>query len=191
MAARTGMATLITRLRSMGEAGTADYSISGVAHWSDDQLQQILDSYRMEITREELASRSEFVSSGSAVYKDYYTTHRNFEEASGGSAVWDVEDGDGDSVGTANYAVNYEAGHLRFTADTLGASYYLTARSYNLNRAAAELWERKAAHYAIAYDFGADGARFDRSQMSKQALEMAKSFRNKGGVVVGRLVRTD
>jgi len=189
--ARAGMATLIARLRSMCEAGTADYAVAGTTYWSDDELQAILDSHRMEITRENLVSRSEYVSSGSAVYKDYFSAFRNFEEASGGSAVWDVEDGDGDSIGTANYSVNYDAGHLRFTSDTLNASYYLTARSYNINRAAAEVWQRKAAHYASSYDFAADGARFDRSQMHAHALDMVKHFKNAGGIAIGRLVRTD
>jgi len=44
------MADLITELRGMAEAGTADYSIIGSAgttnYWDDGQLQNVLDVHR-------------------------------------------------------------------------------------------------------------------------------------------------
>ena len=37
--ARAGMANLITEMRVLCQAGTADYSVAGVAYFSDDQIQ--------------------------------------------------------------------------------------------------------------------------------------------------------
>ncbi len=192
MAARAGMGNLITRLRSMTEAGTADYSLAGDTHWSDEQLQGVLDGHRETFVREPLRSEPEYVGDGDLEYHDYYVEgRRNLEEAAGGSAVWDVEDGSGATLGTANYTVNYEAGHIRVTADTEGSAFYLSGRAYNLERAAADVWERKAAHAAKGYFFQADGASFHREQVYEHCLKMAAHYRGQGGVKVGRLFRSD
>lgn len=188
---RAGMVNLITRLRSMTEAGAVDYNIAGVTHWTDVQLQGILDGHRSQLARSALNPEYEYVAEGSAVYKDYFTEHRNFEEAAGGAAVWDVEDGQGESVGTASYTVNYEAGHIRFTTDTEGTAYYLTARTFDMKRAAAEVWERKASHAAKGYFFTADGASYHREQVYEHCLKMAEQYRENAGVRVVRMFRSD
>lgn len=191
MAARAGLATLIERLRSMTDAGTADYDVAGETHWSDDQLQAVLDAHRADFVRDALRAAPEYVADGAAEYRDYYTSRRNLEEAASGSAAWDLEDGSGESVDTADYTVSYDASHIRFAADTEGASYYLSGRAYNLNRAAAVVWERKAAHAAAGYGFTADGATYRREQAYQHCLEMAQHYRGLGGVKVGRLFRSD
>jgi hypothetical protein len=112
--------------------------------------------------------------------------------AASGTAAWVVEDATGEAVGTANYTVNYEAGNVRFMADTDGTAYYLSGRSFEVNKAAASVWEKKAAHVVDAYDFAADGASFKRSQMHDHCLRMAAQFRNLAvGMKVGRLFRSD
>jgi len=54
MAARTGMNDLITELRGMTNAGSADTTIAGTAYWSDNQLQAILDRNRFDQDRLQL-----------------------------------------------------------------------------------------------------------------------------------------
>lgn len=175
----------------MCEAGTADYTLAGVAHWSDDQLQQTLDDNREEITHFALSNRVEYGSGGSATYKDYFYPFKDLEESTSGTAAFDVEDSTGASAGTADFAINYDASHIRFNSDTEGATYYLTGRSYNIKRAAAQVWERKAAHYVNAYDFAADGARFDRSQMHAHALKMSEHYRGSSGIKISTLIREE
>lgn len=192
MSARSGMANLILRLRGMTEAGTADYTLAGVAYWSDDQLQAVLDSHRTDLARELLRSESEYAAADTEEWHNYYIDgHANFEEAASGTAVWDVEDSSGDTLGTANYTVNYDAGHIRVTADTEGEDYYLNARAYDLNAAAGEVWEKKASHAAKGYAFSADGASFHREQVYDHCLKMAEHYRGKNGMVVARLFRSD
>jgi hypothetical protein len=185
------MRTLIRKLRAMTEAGKSDYTLAEVTYWQDDQLQDLLDEHRQELVQVALSPRWENVD-GSAEYHNYFIPrqYRHFEEA-GADSAWSIEDGNGSAIGTAAYTVNYEAGRVRFTNDTEGAGRYLSALVFDLNRAAAEVWERKAAHYAPAYDFAADGASYKRSQMHAHCLEMAARYRGKGGLVVGRLVRDD
>jgi hypothetical protein len=188
---RAGLATIIRRLRELTSAGTADYALAGTTYWTDDQLQAELDAHRMDFVREGLRAETEFVA-GAEETHNYYTTRRNLEEAASGTAAWVVEDATGAAVGTANYTVNYEAGQVRFTADTDGTAYYLSGRSFDVNKAAASVWEKKAAHAWDAYDFAADGASFKRSQMHDHCLKMAAQFRSLAvGIKVSRLFRSD
>lgn len=49
--------------------------------------------------------------------------------------------------------------------------------TYDLNAAAADIWQEKAATPAQDYDFSADGARYDRSQVYEQAMAQARYYR--------------
>lgn len=189
--ARDGMAWLINEIRAACDLGTADYTVNSVSFWSDDQIQTELDKHRTDYNRVLLNYVTDY-DGGTAVYVNYYAPAVGYyEDATGGTAVWAVEDSDGDTIGTADYTANYQNGHIRFDEDRGGTAYYLRARSYNINRAAAAIWRRKAAHYALAYDFAADNQRFNRSQMQKAALEMAKQYDAKGGVMSVKMVRGD
>lgn len=48
--------------------------------------------------------------------------------------------------------------------------------TYDLNRAASELWLMKAGLFSQDYDFQADGASYTRSQMYEQALKQARIY---------------
>lgn len=48
--------------------------------------------------------------------------------------------------------------------------------TYDLNRAAAEIWEQKAALLAGKFDFSADGGNYSRSQAYQQALGMSRYY---------------
>lgn len=54
--------------------------------------------------------------------------------------------------------------------------------TYNLNLAAAEVWEQKAASLAGKFDFSADGGNYSRSQAFQQAMGMARYYRGRAGV---------
>jgi len=56
--------------------------------------------------------------------------------------------------------------------------------TWDLNKAAAEGWRRKAAKVVTAYDVQADDAKLSRSQMFKQFMQMAKLYANKSISVV-------
>jgi len=191
MSARTGLSTLIETLRAWCNAGTADYSVAGTTYWTDEQLQHVLDRYRADYHRYPLTAVEEINESNEVIYRNYYAPKGFYEEAGGGSAVWTVEDSTGKDVGTASYTANYEAGHIYFTSDTGGSAYYLTARTYDMHRAAADVWRQKAAHFAGRFDWRAGEHQVSASQLYKQALAMAQYYDQIAPVRVVRLSRSD
>ena len=51
--------------------------------------------------------------------------------------------------------------------------------TYDLNAAAADIWEEKAAAIAENFDFSADGGKFSRSQKYEQYKKNARTFSSK------------
>lgn len=190
MAARTGMANLIKRLRVITHIGTADFTVNSVAYYSDDFVEDTLDTYRMDINRRPIQPIVEY-NGGTAQYFTYYLGYGNLEEPTSGDQYFQIEDSDGANVGTANYTLDPLAGVVRFSADQGGTAYYLTARSYNLNRAAADIFREKASWAAEGYDFAADQQRFNRSQKYRHYKELAAEYDKKGGVMSVQMVRSD
>jgi hypothetical protein len=194
------MANLILRLRALANAGTAEHTIAngGESFFSDNHLQDILDANVTFMRNEPLRWIPEAVGGGVSEWHDCKTGWRDFEEASSGSANWTVRDGLGAIQGTAGYTPNYIDGIIRFTTNQAGTAYYLTARSYDLYGAAADLWLRRQAFYANGYQFQGDGQSFARQQAFDHALNMetrmraqAGQNRQRGSMRSNTFVRTD
>lgn len=175
---RTGMSELVSTLRGMTNAGTADYSIAGVSYWSDEEMERALDRHRVNVFREELYPREGYVAGGSIEYTEYLSRFGNLEQ---GTAALYIQDSVGSAIGTADYSVDYALGVVTFTADQAGSARYLQARSYNLNAAAADVWRMKAGHAASKFDFSTDGHTINRSQMQKMAMDMVRFYEEQGG----------
>lgn len=164
MAARAGMANLITTLRAYtSEAGTVTYS--------DDTLQGVLDSTRR--THKMLPVRSMDTESPYVDYLFPFQVGEWVEENQTGSG-WSLVDSDGDAA--PSYTVNYQARLITFAGDTSNTTYYLSCREYDLNAAAAEIWRRKAAAVAAQVDFETDNHRFAASQKLKHYMEQAAYY---------------
>jgi len=175
--ARTGMSALLTEFRGLAEAGTSEYSVAGTSYWSDDQLQDVLDIHRKDVIFEPLQMYPVQIAGGSLGYYDYRSSYGYYEATTGGSAVLYLQDSTGANVGTANYTTDARRGQFQFSVNQMGTVYYLTGRSYDLNAAAADIWRRKAAHYApTSFDFSTDNHSIHRSQVYKHCKEMADYF---------------
>lgn len=185
--ARTGMSDLITELRGMCDAGTADFAIGTISYWSDDHLQGVLDLRRTDINHEYIEPTSTVNSSNVVEYKEFYTPYRNLES---GSLLY-IQDANGAVVGTADYSVDYSNGHITFTNTTAGSILHLTARSYDLNMAAADVWKRKAANAAKMFDFSTDNHSVKRGQFMAACMSMAATFESRAGIQTGDMIRTD
>lgn len=185
MTARTGLANLIEELRGMCEAGTADYTVGATAYWNDDQMQNILDTHRKDIVFEQLQMYPTQIAGGSLSYNDYRSSFGYYEATTGGTAIFYVQDSTGAVQGTALYTPDYRRGQIQFASNQSGTVYYLTGRSYDLDAAAAEVWRRKAAHYApTSFDFSTDNHSVRRSQVYQHCLEMAQHFEGKSASAV-------
>lgn len=191
MAARTGLANLITRLRNMTQAGTADYTVSGTTYWSDNHLQDILDIHRVDIYREKLAVQETYDADGEVIFHEYYSSFSNLEEAASGTTIWVVTNAEGSHIGTADYTASYITGHLRFAVDQEGSARYLTARTYNLQIAAAAIWEHRMGNLHSAYSFSSDGQKFDRDQWFQHCVKMVEHYESLSGPQFVPLLRED
>jgi hypothetical protein len=176
MAARTGMSELIEVLRGMGNAGTADSTVGTVTYWSDEQLQRILDANRLNVYQEPIYPAESFQGTS----YEYQSQWDNYEQTTGGTAIFYLEDGTGAKVSSSAYSVDYLNGHITFTADTAGALYYLTGRSYDLNAAAAEVWRQKASQSAVSqFDWSTDNMSVKRSQVQANYQNQADYYQGK------------
>lgn len=194
MTARAGMAELITELRGMAEAGTADYVVGAGTYWDDTQLQNILDLHRHDLAFEQLEMYPVQVAAGSLSYQDYRSQYTFFEATTGGTAIFYLQDSTGATIGTTNYTPDYRRGQFQFSTDQRGSVYYLTGRSYDLNASAADIWRRKAAHYApTSFDFSTDNHSVSRSQVYAHCLEMSNYFESMSNdsIQVVSLFRSD
>ena len=184
-AARVGMSDLVTELRGMTEAGAGDYTIAGTPYWSDLQIQNVLDTNRTDVVFEQLQPLPTYgTTNGTLIYKTYKSGNGYYEATTGGTEIFYVQDGTGAIAGTSLWTADYRRGQITFSADTSGTTYYLTGRSYDLEAAAAEVWRRKASHYANSFDFSTDNHSISRSQVYKHCLEMAEYYESKSASAV-------
>ncbi len=178
--ARTGMSTLISTMRGLCNLGTNDYTLGTSAYWHDDHIQTVLDRHKMTVVEDELQEVVNTISGGSTEYKIFHSHFGNYEETTGGSSIFTVEDATGALIGTASYSVDYANGIVTFGADQQGSARYLTGYSYDIYSAAAEIYTMKAGAYAEFVNFKTDNMSVDRGSAIKQCLNMAKEYAMKG-----------
>lgn len=188
MTARTGMSDLIQTLRMMCDAGTADFTAGTVNYWTDTQLQSQLDQRRRDHFFVPLGDAiAQVDSGGTVIYKDYQFKYGWLES---GSLLF-LQEAGGSVIGTADYSVDCETGHITFDNDTHGSAYYLTGRSYDINLAAADTWRRKASSAAMMYDIDTDNHDLKRSQYMVHCRHMADFYAGEAGPQSADLIRSD
>lgn len=188
--ARSGMAALIEELRGLTEAGTAEYTLGTTSYWSDNSLQDVMDLHRMDLRFAPLHSYPEQGLGGTLQWFEYRSPYGYFEATTGGTAILWLQDSTGATIGTALWSADYRRGVFTFGSNAGGTAIYLTGRSYDLNAAAAEVWRKKASHYApSAFDFSTDNHRVDRSQVYDHALQMANYFEGMSGGAIQTVER--
>ena len=176
MAARTSMASLITNLRGLTSAGSAEYTVNAVSMWTDEQLQTVLDRHVTYVKDQQLRPEETLESGGSVAYYDYQSPYRFFETTDAGTSRFIIKDETYATVGTAAYSVDYPRGRINFGTSTAGLTRYLTGFSYDMNAAAADVWSQKASHYVTAYDVSTDNHSLKRSQIIQGCLTMAREY---------------
>lgn len=184
------MTTLLSDLRGMTAAGTADYTLGTTNYWSDDQLQAVLDRRVLSVYREELVPISSY-DGGTLVYKEYRSSYGNYETTTGGTSIFEIENAIGETIGTSAWAMDYTRGILTFGTNTAGSAYFLTGKSYDIYMAAADVWQQKAGQVATAVDFTTDNMSVKRGGLQKQALEMSRYYAAKGRVLKVSFERDD
>lgn len=191
--ARAGLANLISLLRVLTNTTPNDITLNGETYFADDHLQMMLDSTQQVWTRVPLIPQPVYID-GAPIYLTYALPNhipRFFEEGDAIESGWFVYDSTGTVVDLADYTPNYPAGTLEFAADTDGGSFTISCRTYNLYRAASNIWLQKASFAYQNVDWTSDNHQLQASQEFAHAVQMAEYYATKAGSQVARLVRSD
>lgn len=176
MTVRSTMAELIVQVRALAAVASADTTIEGETYWSDQMVQDYLDrTQEVEYLRE-----MEPVPKYNAGSWEYYL----YRVPCAGqlARTITVRDNAGSAVGTALYSVNYEAKTVTFTSDQASNTLkYADIEKYNVNEAAAQIWDAKAAMVAERYDFKIDNQDIKASQQYHNCIMQARKLRTLGG----------
>jgi len=194
MTARSGMAGIIARVREMCELGTVDYSVAGSTMWTDAQIQSVLDQKKTFRAGVLLTARPRPLLSDNEYLRYELELDEPVEGTASGTPYFGLSISTGAGLpfdGTPGWTFDEDDKAITFSQDTEGTAYYWTGYSFNINEAARAIWLRKAAHYATAINFAADGARFDRAALQAHCLAMAGTFAAERGITVSEFVRTD
>jgi hypothetical protein len=192
--ARVGMSDLVTQVREMCDLGVNDYSIGGVPYWNDAQIQAALDRHAWTYVYYELEPQWMKGSGGTLESYDYYLPAQEWEQAGTVDPnVFYLQDAAGATVLSSLYSVDYAAGVISFTANTAGAVYYVNGSAYDLKGAASEIWQKKAGHYASAYNFSTDNHSVSRETLMSHCMDMSSFYAAQGDEGAGStdMVRDD
>ena len=189
MTARTTMDELIQKLRVYTQAGTSDFTVSTTTYWSDEQLQDELDKTQKKVNYQAMQAIPTYGIGGTVTYTRYQTGLADWEK----SPVIQNEGGTTLTAGTAtaNYSFDDNVGVVTFVSDTEGKTRYITGYVYNVEMAAAKVWEQKSALYATYFDFSTDNHTVKKSQMVQGCRDMAKYYQSRAGVIQVEMVRSD
>lgn len=180
MTARTGMTDIIADLRGLTEAGTADWTAGTVAFFSDDMLQTILDRYKEPFTYKGMETEQPVKTATGWLWSLYEIEDtENIEASTGGTAVFYVQDNVGGTLAANAYTMDYRNGILALiTPVSIATPYFATGYSYDINAAAADVWQTKANHVSANFDFSTDNHSIKRSQLFDNYTKMANYYRS-------------
>jgi hypothetical protein len=168
---------LVDDLRGLVAAGTAEYTDgAGTAYWTSSQLTAALANRRWLTFEEPITYYANTGTSGTAQYlRARVDAPGRFESGTAGVGGTII-----DSLGAtvSGYTLDTD-GWLLFTADQRGSVRYLTAWSYDVYAAAADVLEAWASNVKLHFDAETDQQRFDRSQKFKLLMEQASQYRRK------------
>ena len=92
---------------------------------------------------------------------------------------------------TADSMGGYTRGILKFSDNTAGSAYFLNGESYDIYRAASDVWHTKAAHHSGAVDFSTDNMTVKRGQLIENDIRMANYYAGMGRVKIVQYDRDD
>jgi hypothetical protein len=161
--ARATMATLITRTRLLiGDPA------GGSQVFTDDQVEDALDSHRVEVVQAPLRDILSFAPGGAAPWLEYFAPRGNWEE--------DEVLADTTYTAVTPTTSDRQIGRWTFAASKT-PPLYITGKVYDLHGAAVELLGAWLAKLKLEFDFETDGQVFDRSQKRRALEGLAADYR--------------
>jgi hypothetical protein len=159
------MAPLLSRLRGL----IGDPAGAGQA-WSDDELQELADGCRDEVRYLPLLPEGTRLAAGGVEYLSFAAPAGDWEE--------DPELYDAQCQPLIPTTSDCRSGRWSFETEPV-RPVTLTGRTFDLQRAAAEVLEAWAARVKREYDFASSDQRFERSQQGRAMQELAALYRRR------------
>ncbi len=187
MSVRTGMADMINYVRLHADLSQNEVTVNGVAYWTDQQIQDVLDTYRQDARRILLEVVPEKLA-GVVLYTRYYLPDY--------IGSW-IETGDQftivDVLGNAapSYTLDLNSRVVIFDANTTGKTYYAYMRVYDIRPAIAEVWLMKAGLRTALIDWKAGGQSMNEDAEYKHCMEQYKEWSGYMGIKSVRMRRED
>lgn len=200
MAVRAGMAQIITALRRMTDTEASSEAIETGNYWSDQMLQDELDLHVVEHVRAGLTPVAEVLATNTVSYTRYAipsTVGRWLERPTDLTVDgnFKVQDSLGELVlfgsGEEQYVVDWATMRVVFGKNREGHRFYLTARNYDLNLSAANIWLQKAGQRSSLIDWRTDNHQLWQDQEYQHCMQMHKLYSGKAGMRLARFVRAD
>lgn len=200
MAVRAGMAQIITALRRMTDTEASSEAVETGNYFSDEMLQAALDLHAIEHVRVPLTPIAEVLATNTLSYTQYAipsTVGRWLERPTDLTidGYFKVQDSLGALVlfGTSEeeYTVDWSVMRVVFGKNREGHRFYLTARNYDINSAAADVWLEKAGQRAALVDWRTDNHQMWQDQEYQHCMQMHRLYAGKSGMRLARFVRTD
>lgn len=200
MAVREGMAQLITALRRMTDTEPVAEAIPTGNYWSDEMLQDELDLHVAEHVRVTLQPIPQVLAGNVLSYTQYSipsTVGRWLERPTALTVdgYFKVQDTTGLLVlhgsSEEEFTVDWAVMRVVFGKNREGHRFYVTARAYDLNAAAAAIWLEKASKRTTLIDWRTDNHQFWQDQEYQHCMEMHKRYAGKSGMRLSRFARTD
>jgi hypothetical protein len=207
MTVRLGMVNSIAELRRICDASENESTVNGVAYWTDQQIQDVLDNHAEDVTDVLLTARP-LREGSSTVYKRYYIPKtiskwmEHFTEAEetanalldaedqlDATPLFEVRDANGNLV--TNYTYNRARRLIEFDSDTNANYFYLRATDYDIEAAASELWTNKAAHRAQLIRWKAGDHQLHEDQEWAHCMKMAEHYSRTRGAQNVVMIKTD
>jgi hypothetical protein len=179
MTIRSGMTDLVSHFRSYVQE-------SGTVIFSDDRIQQILDSNSNYFYQDPLAFIPQRYN-GSVIYTQYFSQYQWLE----GTATTTNKIYNTNGTVVTNYSSDFVNGKFTFDANTHGTAYYFDGRSFNFFKAVSDGWKEKAAYYSTQFDFEVEGRKYKKSQIVQSCLTMAEDYASKATAVFHPMDRGD
>jgi hypothetical protein len=176
MAVRSSMAALIARTRLL-----INDPAGGSQIFADQDIQDVMDESRLDLKNAAMQGRPTY--SGATIqYLDYYSDVGGWEDDLVLKQYLTI---------TVTPSVSEPiAGHFQFAASTL-PPVFITGKLYDVYRSAADLLERWAAKWVLAYAFTSDGQSFQRQQAAIALQNLAHTYRLKQRMMPIGFTRSD
>lgn len=165
MAARGTMASLILRVRLLIND---TLPLGSGQIFSDQDIQDVLDAGRTDLVNVPLVGQPTYT--GSTIqYLNYYAD---------GWTDWETDYVLNQYLTAPVTPASTEpiTGLFTFAANTL-PPVYITGKSFDIYRSAADLLQRWAAKWALLYSVNVDGQSLQRNQAHKALTDLAKFYR--------------